>query len=422
MKIRFSSLLLFFLYFLLVLPGCKKIYEVPKDPGNEVFNFVVTETQRQMINDSRGVQYLVTNPVPSLTFAGESYAIDKFEIRGETTLNFFRKGFGVNMKDKLSLLNSDDQSDRKYEEYKLLAMVFDYTYIENCVAVSLFKEVNLWPVNSFFTEVRLNNNTQGLYHFVEDPVEYFIEQKDASIVIRRGYDHVVKSYSANRASVEDPQKNIERFKKIYSLIAVYSGQQLFDSLSAYMDLKQYFTKLSIDMLVKNGDYTDEVFFYTKTVNGKEIFGVFPWDYDDIFSDEPHEIGRPWGTGTVFGHREYSGMNDIIADVGIKLMFSIEDDLDYTIARDKTLYTQYLKTLREVIIKIDLARLDKIFDYTFDHISPFYSEDEIIAQSKYDEKETNYDLFINNLSEKRQMLKDRRDWILQELDKQQNKLK
>jgi hypothetical protein len=222
--------------------------------------------------------------------------------------------------------------------------------------------------------------------------------------------------------VEDPQKNIERFKKIYSLIAVYSGQQLFDSLSAYMDLKQYFTKLSIDMLVKNGDYTDEVFFYTKTVNGKEIFGVFPWDYDDIFSDEPHEIGRPWGTGTVFGHREYSGMNDIIADVGIKLMFSIEDDLDYTIARDKTLYTQYLKTLREVIIKIDLARLDKIFDYTFDHISPFYSEDEIIAQSKYDEKETNYDLFINNLSEKRQMLKDRRDWILQELDKQQNKLK
>jgi hypothetical protein len=420
MKLRLLSFLLPFIAFLPLLTDCKKTYEVPKDPEKEVFNFIVTEAQRQQINDSRGIQYNVTDPVPKLTYAGKSYSIDKFEIRGENTLNFFRKGFGVNMNDKISLLNSDDQSERKYEEYKLLAMVYDYTYIENCVAVRLFKQVDLWPVNSFFTEVRLNNNTQGLYHFVEDPVEYFIEQKDASIVIRRGYDHVVKSYSSNPNSLTDPQKNIKKFQKIYSLITVYSGQQLFDTLSSYMDLKQYFTKLSIDMLIKNGDYTDEVFFYSKTINEKEVFGVFPWDYDDIFSEYPHEIGRPWGTGTVFGHREYNTMNDIIADVGSKLMFSIEDDLDYKIAGDTYLYQQYLKSLRVVIEKIDLASLDKIFDYTFEHISPFYSDDEIIKQSKYDENGTNYNLFVNNLSEKRQMLKDRRNWILQELDKQQIK--
>ena len=39
------------------------------------------------------------------------------------------------------------------------------------------------------------------------------------------------------------------------------------------------------------------------------------------------------------------MNDIIADVGSKLLFSIEDDLDYKIAKDSFLYQQYLKTLR-----------------------------------------------------------------------------
>ena len=38
---------------------------------------------------------------------------------------------------------------------------------------------------------------------------------------------------------------------------------MYDTLSSYMDLEQYFTKLSIDMLIKNGDYTDEVIFYTK---------------------------------------------------------------------------------------------------------------------------------------------------------------
>lgn len=411
--------MLFNLALSILLAGCTRVYEDIIDPEKEVFNFTVTEAQRQMINESRGKEYLITNPVPSLSFSNKTYFLDKFEIRGESTLDFYRKGFGVNMDDKITLFNPDEQSERKYEEFKLLAMVYDYTYIENCVSVGLLKKVDLWPVNSFFTEVRLNNQTQGLYHFIEDPVEYFIEQKDATIIIRRGYDHVVKSYTSNRNIGSDPQKSIARFRKIYSDIVTYSGRQLFDTLSACMDLQQYFTKLSIDMLLKNGDYTDEIFFYTKTVNDREVFGVFPWDYDDIFAELPHEIGKSWAVGTVFGHRQYNRTEDVVADVGFRLMFSIEDDLDYKIVRDNFLYQQYLKTLRSVMEKIDIKALDDVFDYTLEHIGPFYSNDEIIKLSKYDVNETNYDLFLANISEKRQMLKTRRNMILQELDKQQN---
>ena len=299
-------------------------------------------------------------------------------------------------------------------------MVYDYTYIENSTAVGLFKVADLWPVYSFFTEVRLNNHTQGLYFFIEDPFEYFIEQTNASIVIRRGYDHVVKTSSIGPDNRLTQEEYFDRFKRIYTNLPLYSGQQMYDTLSSYMDLEQYFTKLSIDMLIKNGDYTDEVIFYTKVKADKEIFGVFPWDYDDIFADQPHEIGKSWATGTIFGPREYSGMNDIIADVGSKLLFSIEDDLDYKIAKDDFLYQQYLRTLRAVIEKIDLSVIDKVFDDTFEHISPFYANDSIVAQSRYDVDETNYELFVNNLAEKRQMLQDRRNWILQELDKQQNR--
>ena len=99
----------------------------------------------------------------------------------------------------------------------MLAMVYDYTYIENCTAVGLFKEVDLWPVYSFFTEVRLNNHTQGLYHFIEDPFEYFIEQKNASFVVRRGYDHVVKSYSVG-LTVSMNRRNILTALKRYTQI------------------------------------------------------------------------------------------------------------------------------------------------------------------------------------------------------------
>jgi len=420
MKIKLPYFLLFFSVLTSLISGCKKVQNEIVSTGEPVFNFMVTESQRQYINASRGTHYEVTDPVPELIYGGKNYTIDRFEIRGANTLNFFRKGFGVNMGRKITFRNPEEPTERKYEEFKLLAMVYDYTYIENSTATGLFREVNLWPVYSFFTEVSLNNQTQGLYHFIEDPVEYFIEQKNASFVLRRGYDHKVTSSASGLNSRYNPQEYISRFEKIYSGIADYSGSELYDTISAYIDMEQYFTKLSIDLLLKNGDYTDEIYFYTKIRDNKEIFGVFPWDYDDIFADEPHEIGKSWATGTVFGHRDYSDMNDITADVGSKLLFSIEDDLDYKIAKDSFLYQQYLKMLRTVIEKIDFATIDKIFDSTFDQISPFYSNPSIVEQSKYDADATNYDLFVTNLEEKRQMLKDRRNWILQELDIQQNK--
>jgi hypothetical protein len=418
MKTKLPFHLLFLFIVALFVSGCvKEDYDVI-DPEKEVFNFVVTDSQLHHINESRGEQYKITDPIPELNFAGNIYTIDRFEIRGDNTLNFTRKGFSVNMDRKITLYNTDEKIEKQYEEFKLLAMVYDYTYIENCIAVGLFKEVNLWPVYNFFTEVRLNNYTQGLYHFIEDPFEYFIEQKNASMVIRRGYEHVIKKYSLSTESQYDASEYIARFKKIYSNLTSYSGQQIYDTLSGYMDLGQYFKKLSIDMLIKNGDYTDEIIFYAKIKDNNEIFGVFPWDLDDIFADQPHEIGNSWAVGSIFGPREYSSMDDIIADVGSKLLFSIEDDLDYKIAKDSVLYQEYLKTLRAVIEKIDLVTIDKIFDYTYKHIGAFYANDSIIAQSRFDVDETNYDLFVNNLAVKRQMLKDRRNWIIQELDIQQ----
>ena len=401
----------------LMIAGCERNEEVIPDPEREVFNFIVTESQREYINASRGEQYEVTDPVPVLEYAGEEYTIDRFEIRGDNTLNFERKGFGLNMNHKLILPLPDGSGTRKYEEFKLLAMVYDFTYIENSVATGLFREAGLWPVLSFFTEVRLNGHTQGLYHFIEDPFEYFVERENSSFVIRRGYDHVIKASSAHPAKEAETDAYKSRFRKIYESLPLWSGKQLYDTLSDYLDLDQYFAKIAVDLLIRNGDYTDEVIFYTKLTEGREVFGVFPWDLDDIFAGQPHEIDNPWGTGTVFGTREYYSMEDVYADVGEKLLFSIEDDLDYKIASDDFLYGKYLVTLESVIEMIDASVIDRVFDYTNDHIGPFYVVDSIIGQSVHDEAETSYALFTANLEEKRQMIKDRREWIAGELRKQ-----
>ncbi len=400
-----------------LLPECTADNSPETGKESRVFNFIVTDPQKQQINSSRGEQYEITDPLPRLEYNGRDYTIDRFEIRGDNTLNFERKGFGVNMGDKILLYNPYNQTERKYEEFKLLAMVYDYTYIENSIATGLLRAAGLWPVLSFFTEVRLNGHTQGLYHFIEDPVEYYIEKENSSCVIRRGYDHVIKSFSINPGRIQNAGYYKERFRKIYNILPDYSGSQMFDTLSSYLDLNQYFTKLSVDLLLKNGDYTDETFFYCKMKNGKQIFGVFPWDYDDLFSDEPHEIGNWWATGTVFGSREYYSMEDVVADVGSRLLFSIEDDLDYKIAKDEFLYHEYLLTLRSVMVKIDIDKIDNIFDKTLEDIGPFYENDSIIAQSKYDVHQTTQSLFLANLAQKRQMLKERRNWITGEIEKQ-----
>lgn len=413
------SLIPVVLLILLLAGSCVKDPSPPSGQEGKAFNFIVTEQQRQHINSSRGEQYEISDPLPRLDYGGSEYTIDRFEIRGDNTLNFERKGFGVNMGDKIILYNRFSGTERKYEEFKLLAMVYDYTYIENSIATGLLREAELWPVLSFFNEVRLNGRTQGLYHFIEDPVEYFIERENSSCVIRRGYDHAIKSFDINPVQLQNEGLYRARFRNIYNILPEYSGQQLFDSLSAYIDLEQYFTKLSIDLLLKNGDYTDEIFFYSKVKDGKEMFGVFPWDYDDLFSDEPHEIGNWWATGTVFGSRKYSSVEDVVADVGNKLLFSVEDDLDYIIAKDEYIYQKYLLTLKSVMEKVDMNRIDMIFDMTLEDIGPFYDNDSIIAQAKYDVQATSRSLFLDNLARKRQMLKDRRNWISGEIDSRKN---
>jgi hypothetical protein len=113
------------------------------------------------------------------------------------------------------------------------------------------------------------------------------------------------------------------------------------------------------------------------------------------------------------------MDDIYTDVGHKLIFSIEEDIDYKIAVDEYLYKEYLKTLQMVINKLDDNTIDRILDNTVDKLMPFYTNDSVIAQSRYDIDETNLQLFISNVAEKRQFLKDRRKWILEELNKTNN---
>jgi len=126
------------------------------------------------------------------------------------------------------------------------------------------------------------------------------------------------------------------------------------------------------------------------------------------------VGLTWGTGTLFGNRRYSTHQDVLDEIGDKMIFSIEDDLDYIIAMDPYLYERYESTLTVMLERMTLEDIDILFQEIRDELSPFYYDKELISQSRFDKTETNFKLWEENLSEKKAFLKARLTGMKQQL--------
>jgi len=122
--------------------------------------------------------------------------------------------------------------------------------------------------------------------------------------------------------------------------------------------------LAFNFIVRNGDYSDEVFFYIEPEIQK--YRIIPWDYDDIFASAPHE-------GSLQRNKA----------IGDKLIFSSEDDLDKKIASDPYLYRAYLAKFKEVLEIISPAVLKQVFENTYAELYPYYSNKDIISNSEFD---------------------------------------
>ena len=382
--------------------------------NGEVFNFLLENQQSDTILESFGVEVVVDNPKPWLSYSGRQIECSKFETRGQSSLGFRRKSFNVNLEDRAEVY--DFSGTQSYsDDFKLLSLSMDYTYVNNRLAFKLYNHIGLWDLHTFYTEVALNGQTQGLYLFVQDPVDYFKRVLNSDFIIRRGYHGLIKRFSRNKSSAtQSDEQYITQFNSIYQVIREYDGEELYNRLSNYLDVEEYLQKIALDYLLMNGDYTDELYLYLKEKNGRQVYGVLPWDYDDIFSELPHEIGRDWAVGKLFGVRQYMSIEDVQNDVGSKMLFSIEDDLDYKIASDNYLYPLYIQQLSDLMTTLDEATLTLIIDEVLAEVRPFYEEKEIIEQSKYDRKETSKVELFENVANIKEFLIERRNRILREL--------
>ena len=378
------------------------------------FDLTVSPEKQKIIYDSRDTSYSIEDPDIHLLFNDQPVNLKEIRVRGKSATRYQRKSYVVFLSDPISVVNKSGGSVKELSRFKLIALAMDYTYIENRVAFGILEEVGIMPLFYKFVEFRINGQTQGVYLLIEDPEAYYYDI-GSEFIIRRGYNHAIddsdylpSSYFIHYEVYE------ERFQEIYSSLTRYQGENLYRVLGDRLNLDLYFRKMGIDYLLQNGDYTDEIYLYALVEEEAIRFYPIPWDYDDIFSGAPHELNRSWGMGTLFGKRFYETMEEIYADVGRTLVYSIEDDLDYTIAKDPILYTYYTSALKNLFNELDGEVIERIFAETESELTTFYNSMAIIEQSQYDRHMTTRELWIDNMSDKKALILNRLEDIKHQL--------
>jgi spore coat protein H len=245
-------------------------------------------------------------------------------------------------------------------------MSLDGDYYHNELAFHCLSSLGLFPLYHHYVEVSINGMSEGLYLLVQRPADYALEQIGSPGILRRGStEFITKEKFGKSTSKETQQECKNTFKEIKSP-GHRSGEELYQYLNERIDLNAYFSWLAFNYLVRNGDYTDEVFYYILPNQTSTRFGIIPWDFDDILVKDPHE-------GRELRDRQ---LDD-------QLIFSSEDKLDRLIARDPYLYEQYLIQFDKVMQVLDPQTLTEIFDQIEQDLAPYFETNSVVEASKHD---------------------------------------
>lgn len=321
----------------------------------------VSEGSYKKIRTSTGRKLSFSNV--QLQCHGKDHPVKSMKLHGKTSLYFPKKSFSVKLKDQLCIPVENDSICLK--EFYLLSLSMDQNYIVNYTAYSLLKSLGIFNLSFQYCEVLINGETQGIYLVTERPRDYAFDRLESPVLIRRGFNHEIDGIDLNKKeNVTDSKYFKKKYLQIYTLCHKYSGKQLYDSLNTYIDLSQYMQWLGFNYLVRNGDYTDELFLYYDT--SQDRFRIIPWDYDDLFVRYPHEGGEARRTVK-----------------GGQFIFSSEDDLDQTIINDKFLYSKYLEQLKYLTDRLSDEFIAEIFQNTYNEVCPYYNDTKILESTEFD---------------------------------------
>lgn len=298
----------------------------------------------------------------NIVFNFDTVIARKIHTRGQTTLKFRRKSFSLSFDRKVIIYKNNES--KEFQNIYALNLVLDKNYVNNRLAFALLGKIGFPDLYYSYGEVRINNQSEGIYLFIERPQDWAFNE-GTPFIIRRGDQHdLTKVITKKKLNPVETQLFTNKCENLYAYLDQYTGEELYKVLSEILNLEMYMKWLAFNFLVKNGDYTDEVYFYIDP--GSNRYNIIPWDFDDIFSSVPHE--------------GYDHIDPVIID---KYIFSSEDPLDVKIVEDEYLYSIYLDQFHNILTTLYPEKIKEELEIIFSELYPYYSNEEIMNMSKYD---------------------------------------
>jgi hypothetical protein len=345
--------------------------------------------------------YVFTNPKISVN--GKALSEAELNTRGNQCLAAPRRCFSIKSE---TVTNFPGTSNLKAKSFNLVSMWQDEGYITAETGYGMYKELGLFHLEREYAEVFVDGKTNGLYLLTEKADKVLQDKFKAAFVGRVKYFSKleIKEFEADKAKFKE-EDYASTFKEIMKADDELPGSELYQYLKERMNIDNYLRLMAANSISMNGDYIDEVYFYSSKEDKKSqvYFDVMAWDLDDLFK-APHP--GPW--------------NNLLfkKELANSTLYSLESKLDRVINRNPDLYERYKKTLKAMLINEYTNNfIDKHINRVKTKIAP-YLKPEILAQSVRDDRADQpaytKEYILKLLEQRRAELKARRVVLLQKL--------
>ena len=349
------------------------------------FDIRLPEKQYQKLLKSKGAKLRFKEF--EITRNNNPLFVSSLKLRGNNSLKFRRKSFAIT-------LDKPINENVPVKKLSLTNLVMDKNYWRNRLCFIMLEPLGLFPLYNAFATVTINNESQGIYLVQQKVDDYAKNIEKTPLLLRRTQSNDYKEYVSKDAEGKHRKKELLNVRHQSSSM---SGQDLHEYLSIHIDLDQYFNLLAFYSFVLNGDYTDELYIYFD--NTRLRFRVIPWDFDDVFSQAPHE---GWG------NRNLNMTNELI--------FSSEPYFDALIDKDAYLYRKFLISFQYLLIQLDDDIIRNAFEKVYSELYPYFINTDIIEQSRYDANGlTNLEDLEKDLELHYQYLITRRQNLISDID-------
>ncbi len=216
--------------------------------------------------------------------------------RGKGSLKCARKSMNVNL---------DGPEARRWgpgaasDEALFISMCLDAGYFNQVLANQLLVDEGAFHLDSRLVTMEIGGEPQGAYLVLEKAADTLIgDRLGVAGVIRRRLDWNQDEDIKHPSDPTAAEAVLGDYHGLADAVDDQEGAALEAELDARLDLDAYLRWVAFHTYMRNGDWTDEVYFFGSAEAGGPLYWrVQGWDADDLWSDchygGGHALKDPW---------------------------------------------------------------------------------------------------------------------------------